>query len=37
MIESVEEFKYQNTKGELNNYNALVLEYAARGDLFTFV
>jgi NUAK family SNF1-like kinase len=37
MFDCVEEFRYLNSKGELNDCNALVLEYATKGDLFNFV
>jgi len=37
MAESIDDFRYMSSKGNLNDCSALVLEYASKGDLFTYI
>lgn len=37
MVESVDDYRYMSSKGNLNDCNALVLEYASKGDLFGYI
>jgi serine/threonine protein kinase len=37
MVDSFEDFYYINDKGSVKRFNVLVLEYAAKGDLFSYI
>jgi len=37
MVDSFEDFYYFNEKGSVKRFNVLVLEYAAKGDLFSYI
>jgi len=37
MLDSFEDFYYINTEGTMKRFNVLVLEYATKGDLFSYI
>jgi serine/threonine protein kinase len=37
MVESIDDFRYMSSKGNVNDCSAIVMEYASKGDLFSYI